>query len=457
MIRKTIQFGALDGHYDWSKSWYLNKFLFAVAHTFLKIWINSVDWFKLIRARIGFPPKFYQNHPRLANVDQARLIKMPLVSARNRQTGLYSGAYIISPCYDNFSQRNVRRLCLRASTRHRFTSSPPNRYTFPFNMCSALDSGSPGPKKLRILSWNIDMDSEPINPRIVALIRTIRHEAPDVICLQELTTVSHQRIIQTLCKPCEVESKDSFKGDCSKGVSENPSSASESTPPQVRYVMHCPPEWSENLPYFCGMLTRHDLFRDSPTSDAERFITSKMFRGYLQVCGTLISKQDVSLITTHLESLPQSSQERKQQLAEILEIQQDCVANGQITIIAGDTNLRENEVPARLIEKTLPAGKGSIKGTEPKRKRTRIQPKFQDAWVLNGMDSQTKFTWDMAVNDNLDGFNDFKPKARYDRAFILCPSGVTPRVPEFRLLGKTRLDCEKFISDHWGILFSMEF
>lgn len=299
------------------------------------------------------------------------------------------------------------------------------------------------------------MDSEPINPRIVALIRTIRREAPDIVCLQELTSVSYQRINLALCETNHTESKGTSEGEQSNRVSENSSPVLEKPSPSVSYVMHCPSEWHENLPYFCAILTRQNLFRDSPKFDADRFITSKMFRGYIRVYGTLLSKHDVSLITTHLESLPQSSQERKEQLLKLLEIHRECVSSGQITVIAGDTNLRENEVPARLIEKTRSVDSDFRDGVEPKRKKMRTQPKFQDAWVLSGMNSHTKFTWDMAVNDNLDGFNDFKPKARYDRAFILCPTGVTSTVPEFQLIGKKRLDCGKFISDHWGMLFTI--
>lgn len=322
-------------------------------------------------------------------------------------------------------------------------------------MCSTrVDSAIP--TKLRVLSWNIDMDSEPFNSRIVAMIRAVRHEAPDIVCLQELTNVSYKRVLQALCTPPVCDSKGSNQDDHVQHASGDVHTPTNSSASQVLYTMHCPSEWYENLPYFCAMLTRRNLFSSIPQLVANRFSSSKMFRGYIHLSGTLISKRDLSIITTHLESLPQSSLERKQQLLQILDVQRDCVASGHISIVAADTNLRENEVSARLIQKTLPVNVGSGQGSEPKRKKSRVQAKFQDAWVLNGMNPETKFTWDMTINDNLSGFSDFKPRARYDRAFILCPSGDKVTVPEFRLVGKKRLDCGKFISDHWGMLFTLD-
>lgn len=305
------------------------------------------------------------------------------------------------------------------------------------------------PFRLKVLSWNVDMDTEPIAPRAAALIRTIRREAPHVVCLQELTEVTYNRIINALCKPRTVSNENM---PTSNTANVHPTSPPSELPPM--YDMHCPKDWSDNLPYFCAMLTRYKIFSAPPDFNAVPFVTSKMFRGYIHVTGTLSPHHKISMVTSHLESLQQSSQARKQQLVDLLEIQRECVENGMTTIIAADTNLRENEVPARLIQKT-PINSSKPDG-EPRRKKSRVQPKFQDAWILNGMDSRSKFTWDMAANDNLDGFSDFKPKARYDRAFILSPEHISIAVSEFKLLGKQRLECEKFISDHWGLCFTVD-
>lgn len=68
-----------------------------------------------------------------------------------------------------------------------------------------------------------------------------------------------------------------------------------------------------------------------------------------------------------------------------------------------------------------------------------------------------KFTCDMSANDNLDGFTDFKPKARYERSFLLAPRRVDILGPDFELIGKNLLSCVKLLSGHWGMIYTIYF
>lgn len=171
-------------------------------------------------------------------------------------------------------------------------------------------------------------------------------------------------------------------------------------------------------------------------------------------------------MTSHLESLKQGAVERKNQLAQILDLMRS--QNKGACVFAGDTNLREAEVPGSQIRKTVTTPPSSAKNGEvesaedvaPARKRRRKERdvnsgKFLDAWLAAGGIMEQKFTWDMQMNDNLPFAAAFKPRARYDRAFLLGGDKVEVKVDRFELVGKERLSCGKFISDHWGLWFEV--
>lgn len=307
---------------------------------------------------------------------------------------------------------------------------------------------------LRVLSWNIDMDTTPIAPRMHVLIRQIRSYNPDVVCLQEITERTYQIIYKALCEPPPPPPA-TTTSDSEHEQTDDAQNHTDDNAKQVYYDMHCSSEWLQEFPYFCAMLTRHGLFADDVSANSVLFPYSVMHRGYIHINAALHTGQKVSFITSHLESLATGAPVRKQQLADILDIQRDMVEQGAYTIFAADTNLRESEVPARDIEKNVK--KSSSQATIRRQKKSRMQAKFLDAWVLSGSDDFHKFTWDTSLNDNLSGFDDFKPKARYDRSFLLAPPHVTLSIPQFELIGRRRLPCGKFISDHWGVLFTARF
>jgi tyrosyl-DNA phosphodiesterase 2 len=85
------------------------------------------------------------------------------------------------------------------------------------------------------------------------------------------------------------------------------------------------------------------------------------------------------------------------------------------------------------------------------------QTRLLDAWASCGSPHDAQFTWDMSENDNKD-MNGAKPKHRFDRIFVRpAQNGNVVRPQIFTLIGKQRLNCERFASDHWGIWLEFSF
>lgn len=274
-------------------------------------------------------------------------------------------------------------------------------------------SAKGGPQTLRILSYNIDMDTPPIGGRTRSIVQVIREKRPDAILFQEVTPESF-KVLASLWKLSE-EGK-------------------------ITYTLHTDDSWTDDYPYFCIMLVRKDLLTDVE-SEANLFPASKMRRGYIKTTGRLANGTQLSIATSHFESLKPYGGERKNQLQTVLDDLREAQSESHAVVFAGDTNLRESEVPASEIQKNK---------TQPK-KRSRVE-KFQDAFLTSGADDEEKYTWDMQKNDNL-SMGTVKPRARYDRMFYLPEALVTAK--SFTLIGKERLPCGTFPSDHFGMLVDL--
>lgn len=303
------------------------------------------------------------------------------------------------------------------------------------------------------------MDTPPIPTRTRTLIRQIRQHNPDVILLQEVTSESLPILQRALCEEKKAPEVSVQTSEQSKTENPEPSASTHDETPKPIYSLHMGDSWAETIPYFPVMFTRTGLMTDS-TVGCQRFPASKMHRAYICVQGKLSSSGlYAAFVTSHLESLKEGAAERKDQLQQIFQLMRDFVSDGHTAVFAGDTNLRETEVPAKDVYKTLAAERArSDDGGERPKKRRRVEGgKFVDAWLAAGGVEEHKFTWDMAKNDNLPFGAEFKPKARYDRAFLLWPKDVRVTVDDVRLLGKERLACGKFISDHWGLRIDLTF
>ena len=76
-----------------------------------------------------------------------------------------------------------------------------------------------------------------------------------------------------------------------------------------------------------------------------------------------------------------------------------------------------------------------------------------DVWEITGKRDVAKFTWDVVRNDNLDWSLPFRPRCRFDRVYVRYAVNKPVTVVYFELVGLERLDsCQRFCSDHWGLL-----
>lgn len=305
------------------------------------------------------------------------------------------------------------------------------------------------------------MDTQPIIARTQALVRHIRFYNPDVLLLQEVTESSLEVIRTELCtmkisSDSDNEGKSNQEEKENTEGQENPEDVSSVHPPfhinDNMYNLYLDHAHSASAPYFCALLVKKMLLTN--IEHITNPFVSSMGRGYILIRGKLQSGVYISFFTSHLESLKQCSDIRKAQLQNMIKLMQEEVDNGRITLFAGDTNLREAEVPARQICKTGDAMRKMLEAKGKGKKKT--PAKFLDAWISAGESQDNKYTWDMRKNTNLDfEGQDFKPFARYDRAFYQTIEDIHAKVDRFKLVGKESFMPGKFVSDHWGMLFEM--
>ncbi len=292
--------------------------------------------------------------------------------------------------------------------------------------------------RLRILTWNIDMDTEFTMIRTRALISEIRTARPDIVMLQEVTDTGDSSVLaalqRALCTPPTEE---------------------EDADEVLSYNMYTPHRTDM---YFCLLLARRGVFSADVESTARAFRNSMMGRGIISLRGTLADDGPmIHAFTAHLESLKMGTAARKQQFTSILADMREEADDGVTTLFGGDTNLRENEILASEVAKTVTEEAKRDSGTATGRKRAKKVAKIGDAWVMAGANDKEKFTWDTLRNDNLKIDSQFKPRTRYDRLFLFGPKDGFPQVVSYRLLGTKRLEsCGVFISDHFGVLVDVD-
>uniref|UniRef100_A0A8C4Q5B9 Tyrosyl-DNA phosphodiesterase 2 n=1 Tax=Eptatretus burgeri TaxID=7764 RepID=A0A8C4Q5B9_EPTBU len=244
---------------------------------------------------------------------------------------------------------------------------------------------------ITMLSWNIDgLDLECLPQRSRAICNTIALHRPDVVCFQEVI--------------------DPFRDYLAKHTK----------------GYHLVTGGDEG--YYTAILLKKSRL-DLLSHEIIPYPTTRMMRNLL-IVKTRVFGLDLCLMTSHLESTRACAKERQKQLKCLLE-KIHLAPQSSAVIFAGDTNLRDKEV--------------SEIGGLPWRMR--------DMWVTLGSSSETQYTWDTSVNDNL-GFST-KSHFRFDRIYFraaldLSPPKLLPR--SLRLVGTERLMCKMFPSDHWGLL-----
>lgn len=259
-------------------------------------------------------------------------------------------------------------------------------------------------RTLQLLSWNIDgLDERDLEERTTAVCQTVLLKQPHVILLQEVIRPTLLLLQQKL---------------------------------QSQYHIFTPSNPPEH--YFAAILVRKDS-RGSilPGSfSANTFPGTRMGRQLLELPLSFYGV-DFLILTSHLESMKDYSGERKEQLRAAFDAMLRGRSEGKLCVFGGDLNVREAEV-----------------------KSVRVPDGVLDAWQACGGARDTKFTWDLKENDNLDWPYPSRPQARYDRIYSTAPAGggcggggggqLRPVV--FELVGQDRLyNCGRFPSDHFGL------
>ncbi|XP_031559052.1 tyrosyl-DNA phosphodiesterase 2-like isoform X2 [Actinia tenebrosa] len=171
--------------------------------------------------------------------------------------------------------------------------------------------------------------------------------------------------------------------------------------------------------YFNAIMLKDQTVKPAGPLEELYFSRSTMGRHLLMQPAIFNQQIKVVLMTSHLESTANCKQERKRQLEIVFN--KMLSQNPECTVIfGGDTNLRDVEV-------------GQV-------------------GIPNEISDDTKFTWDISVNDNQDWQFPNKPKLRFDRVYARPGQNENCLEPlEFSLVGKQRLASGVYPSDHWGI------
>ncbi|ETE72543.1 Tyrosyl-DNA phosphodiesterase 2 [Ophiophagus hannah] len=148
--------------------------------------------------------------------------------------------------------------------------------------------------------------------------------------------------------------------------------------------------------------------------------------------GVNISGNDLCLMTSHLESTKDHSEERLKQLKLVLAKMAEVPESSSV-IFGGDTNLRDKEV-------------AKIGG---------LPNSVLDIWEFLGKPEHCRYTWDTSQNSNLNAR--YKCKSRFDRLFFRGATAGGQIIPQnLDLIGLEKLDCGRFPSDHWGLFCNFD-
>ncbi|CAL8296855.1 unnamed protein product [Lota lota] len=247
-------------------------------------------------------------------------------------------------------------------------------------------------KKLSLVSWNVDgLDTDNLAERARGLCSYLVLYTPDVVFLQELI------------------------------------------PPYVEYlkkraVSYTLIEGGEEG-YFTGMMLKKCRVK-LQGSQIVPYTTTQMMRNLLIVQVTF-QGQELSLMTSHLESCKAQAGERMKQLRLIMQKMNEVPDNVTV-LFGGDTNLRDAEVA-----------------------KVGLSSGVVDVWEKLGRQEHCRYTWDTKANSNKK--LPYISRCRFDRVYLRPASreGVPRLLPDhMALLGLEKLDCGRYTSDHWGVYCS---
>jgi endonuclease/exonuclease/phosphatase family metal-dependent hydrolase len=242
--------------------------------------------------------------------------------------------------------------------------------------------------ELDLLTWNVDgLDERHLDVRSEAacLEVLLQPTHPHVVCLQEVVARSfHAHFV-----------------------------------PHFRHAgfRPFPARPPDNANYFDVVFVREPLVVED--TRREPFPSSRLGRALttLRIAG---SEGTFVVMTGHLESLREGSEERKIQLAEVARRLRNP---DTLALFAGDTNLREAET------------EGLLDGVG-------------DAWTMMGSPAELRHTWDPSATPNIRGGKGWRP-LRFDR--VLLGAGWTTTA--LALVGRSPVEAADGLwpSDHVGV------
>ncbi|XP_071942489.1 tyrosyl-DNA phosphodiesterase 2-like [Antedon mediterranea] len=245
-------------------------------------------------------------------------------------------------------------------------------------------------KKIKMITWNIDgLDDRNLIDRTKAVCSIIERLEPDIIFLQEVI----------------VETASHIEKRCQKYKVLPTSDAA----------------------YFTAMMLKKSSV-SILSSIVDPFENTTMMRALHKVkvkCAGI----EFLLLNSHLESTKDASGKRKRQFQ--MALQEMCNSNdGTVALFGGDTNLRDSEV------KSIGGLPGGI----------------VDLWEMFGSPEESRYTWDVKRNNNLDWQFASKPRIRFDRLFLKQAKQQQVHLQTFKLIGDQWISTvERFPSDHFGI------
>ncbi|KAA0185833.1 putative 5' tyrosyl DNA phosphodiesterase, partial [Hyalella azteca] len=279
--------------------------------------------------------------------------------------------------------------------------------TFDSKMVEALEGvqvSTVAPSKFSIISWNIDgLEPSCLKKRTKAVIKTIEEERPDVVFLQEVVPVTYSYMEERL--------------------------------PQYMFIA----AGSEG--YFTTML----LLRTTVYFDGHELVSfpSTVMSRNLLVVDAHIGACNLRLMTSHLESMAEHSEERKKQLNMAFD-RVTCAPSKFNVIFGGDLNLRDKELAA-----------------------VGMPSRVDDVWEATGKRLAAQYTWDLTRNTNKQMASKFQPRCRFDRMYLrrsdksASPASKEKEIKEgpsvavirhFGLVGLKKVQgTQAFPSDHWGL------
>ena len=329
--------------------------------------------------------------------------------------------------YLNFNQYYLQnKLC--STHNEPIDHNEPSHHKEPSDHSDHSDnSDHRGHGRLRIISWNIVglWKQGLVLERAREASALILAESPDVVLLQELVPESWKLMQESLGRL-----------GYSSPLSDAPSEA-YFTGALVSKSLRV--AGAERRPFACGSRMARDLITFEVSG------------------GPLGDGRSVRVFTAHLESCVDKSPlvgERSQdlRLKQFMQIANE-MKGATHALFAGDTNLRAEETAAPKAAKALDLGSTFEACFRPKK-----CPVVVDAFEASGAPPHAKFTWDCELNDNLGGFDTFKPRARFDRCYV--NRGLRPVTGTFQLTGSEKFQADGrnpvFPSDHFGIQCDFE-